>query len=328
MESRKSDIDENEQLSGVALILLATACLSLMDGAIKYLVGQGFAVVQILAVRSWFIVPVLLIWVLRTKGVAPLRTRRKWAHFSRVVLGMGAPYFFFTALKTMALADATVIFFGSTFIMTALSVPVFKEKVGIHRWSAVIIGFVGVVIAMKPSGDVFQTGALYVVASSISYALFMLSTRWLGLREGAFKQVVYFNVWIGLAASAALPLSFKPMSGTDVAMAGVASALALLGHLSSTRAFALAPVGLLAPFEYSGLLWAGVIGYFFWREIPGQNALVGGAVIVACGLYLVHRESINHRARNRRKTPGDVAADPIVAPALIATPKKGGDPER
>jgi len=283
-------------MQGIALILLGALLLSVMDGVIKILLERDFSVLQILAVRSWFVVPVMLIWAWRTLPGGALRTKRPGLHFVRVLVGFFAPLAFFKALQTMALADATVIFFGTTFVMTALSVPLLREYVGPHRWAAVIVGFVGVMIAANPDGDFFQSGAVYALLASFAYAVFMLITRWMGRKgdgvgEGAFKQVLYFNVWVGLVASAFAWGDFKSMTPIDVGWVAIAGAFAVVGHLCLTRGFSIAPIGLVAPFEYSAMVWAGLIGFVLWGHVPGLSTVVGGGVIVASGLYLLHRET-------------------------------------
>ena len=138
---------EDRNLAGIANMLVGIGFLSLMDGTVKWLIGAEYSVAQIVAVRGWIIVALLLLWVPRTGGFAALRSRRPLAHLGRIVAGFGSVFFFFTSLRTLPLADATVIFFGATFIMTALSALLLGERVGIHRWGAVAIGFAGVYVA-------------------------------------------------------------------------------------------------------------------------------------------------------------------------------------
>jgi len=305
----------NTNLQGIVLILLGVLLLTVMDAVVKVLLDGGFSVLQILAVRSWFVAPAMAFWAWRVSSGRVLHTKRPALHFARVVLGFFAPFFFFSSLNTLPLADATVIFFGATFIMTALSVPLLKEYVGPHRWAAVVVGFLGVVVAANPSGDFFQSGAVLAMLSSLSYALFMLITRWMGPGEGAFKQVLYFHVWVGVVASAFVYADFKPMTVGDLGLVILVSVIAVSGHLCLTRGFSIAPVGVVAPFEYSAMVWASLMGYWMWGDIPGNATIIGAAIIVASGLYLLHRET---RLQRRQ---GALEADAIeAAPAPIAVP--------
>lgn len=304
------DKTQNAPLLGVLLVMAAVAFLTVMDAAMKVLVDGGIAVLQILALRSWLVVPPMAVWALKKGGIASLKTKRVKLHLLRVGFGTGAPLFFFNSLKTLPLADATTIFFGSTFIMTALSVVVLKERVGPHRWAAVVAGFIGVVIAMGPTSQTIDIGVFYAVGASIAYALFALATRKLGSSEGALKQVLYFHIWLGTVGTLALPFVYRPYTGEEVLLIAVTGALVVSGHLCLTRGFSVAPLGLLAPFEYSALIWATALGYLVWGDVPGPALLLGAGIIVLSGLYLMYREA--RIARRDKQALAGAAVAPVV----------------
>ena len=314
---------DKNNVVGVALVVLGVLLLSSMDALIKNLIENGFQVIQIIAMRSWVVVPLLLVWVIFSSGgIRKLKTKQKRLHFIRVLFGFGAPFFFFQSLTTLQLADATVIFFGATFIMTGLSVPILKEKVGIHRWSAIAVGFVGILIANNPSGEVFNTGSIYAFSSSICYSMMMLISRKLGSSEGTFKLLFFFHAWIGLVANIILWLGvggvqFVPMEiefsmlGAGVVLA--MSALVIGGHFSLMRAFSIAPIGLLASFEYSGILWATLYSFIGWGYKPGINFWIGATLVVVSGVYVVMREI-------KVKKLGDANATMIDSSGPVAAP--------
>lgn len=318
----------NAPLAGVVLVLIAVALLAMMDTVMKLLIDGGLAVLQILALRSALVVPLMVAWALKQGGLTGFKTDRVKLHLLRVVLGTGAPLFFFNSLKTLPLADATTIFFGATFIMTALSVVVLKEKVGPHRWAAVILGFVGVLIAMRPSGEALDIGSLYALGSSVSYALFILATRKLGSSEGALKQVLYFHVWIGALGAISLFFEYRPFSAQEVALAAVAGALVVVGHLCLTQAFSIASVGLVAPFEYSALVWAALLGYAVWGDVPGLQVVLGAGVIVASGLYLMYREMRTARRDRSEIRAAAALAGVEAAPLALVAPSAVGDVQK
>lgn len=297
---------DDRNLTGIACMVAGVALLTTMDGLAKLLVGAEYSALQILAVRGWFIVAALLAWLPRAGGAAALSTRHPLAHALRVAIGILAPYLFFTALGELPLADATAIFFGSTFMMTALSVPVFREQVGIHRWSAVIVGFIGVLIVTRPGigaggqglGGFLQAGALLAIGASISYALLMVSSRWLGRTEPIYRLVFFYNAGLALVATLFLPVVWKPMAPMDVGVIFAMAVLGLAGHTLVIKAFVVAPIGVVAPFDYSSLIWAVAIGYLVWGDVPRDHVLLGSAVIILSGLYVIHRE-----ARQRRRRP-------------------------
>lgn len=320
------DSQKSAPLLGVLLVLLAVALLSAMDASVKLLLDGGISALQMLALRSWLVVPLLLGWAWRRGGGPAAITTKRWKlHFLRVAIGTGSPLFFFTAIKTLPLADATTIFFGSSFIMTGLSVVMLKERVGPHRWSAVVGGFIGVVIAMRPSLDM-DIGALYALAASISYSFFILMTRVLGSGEGSLKQVIYFHAWLGLVGSVSLPFVYSPFSLRDVELIIIIGILVVTGHLSMTKAYSIAPVALLVPFGYTAMIWSALLGYAFWDHVPGVEVLVGGAVIVLSGLYLTYRETLAaRRERQRDRAEKAEAAAAADGPVAVITPGAAHD---
>jgi len=300
-----------QNLKGIALILSGAILLSVMDGVMKHLFMNGHWVMQTLAIRSWFIVPVMLFWAIWKLPKGALKTSRPGLHFIRVVCGFFAPYCFFNAISFMPLADATVILFGSTFIMTALSVLILKEQVGIHRWAAVLIGFTGVVIAAKPSGDLLSHGAIYAMLGSFAYATLVLITRSMGPGEGAFKQVLYFHVWMLIATNTLALPHFVPIAKIDLIWIALSGLISIFGHLCLTRAFSIAPVGAVAPFEYTTIIWASLIGYVFWHDIPTTQTVLGAVIIVSSGLYLLHREQ---KLKNMKIGVGMMGAEASPVP--------------
>ncbi len=312
---------ENRNLLGVGYIVAGVGFLASMDSVAKVLVGADYSVMQILAIRGWIIVFAMALVLPRVGGVSALKTTQPLKHLVRLVVGFAAPYFFFSSLGKLGLADATVIFFGgATFLMTALSVPLFAEKVSPHRWGAVIVGFVGVLIAAQPTDGVFKVEALYAMASGASYAMLVLATRWLGPEEGTFRPVFFYNLGLAVISSIALPFVFQTMSGNDIMTITFMAALAVAGHFFLTKAFQTAPVGLLAPFEYTALVWAALLGYFIWSDTPSNNVLIGAGIIISCGLYIVHRETLAARGAKTEETP-IVAADPLA----VAVAQPGDD---
>jgi len=214
------------------------------------------------------------------------------------MFGFFAPYCFFTSLKTLPLADTSVVFFSGTFMITALSWPLLKEKVGVHRWAAVIIGFIGVIIAMKPQGDGQLIGYIYCLAGSFAYAILFISGRWLSKTESVVSLVFMFNFGLAIVSTLSVPLVWVPMSGELIMIVFLFSVLALSGHLCLTAAFSKAPVGVIAPFEYTALIWTVILGYFIWQDIPALNVVIGAVIIISCGLYVIYRESRYRQINN------------------------------
>lgn len=287
---QKKSYETNNMLA-ILYILIGMAVLSGMDAIAKLMLDVDYPVVQTLAVRSWLIVPVMLIWLMFQKNsIERLKSKRWKAHVARSSIGFCAPFFFFTALATMPLADVTVLFFTAPFIMTALSVPVFGEKVGLHRWVSIAIGFVGVILIMQPGAGTFQPAAIYAMLGCLAYSIIGLMARWMGDTETPFSVVFYFNVGIGIIASIALPFYWVAIPLEHFWMFISMAALALIGHVFLTKAFMIGELGTITPFEYSSLIWAVLFGYILWGDLPAANIWWGAVIIVGCGLYILYRE--------------------------------------
>jgi drug/metabolite transporter (DMT)-like permease len=287
---------QSNNLLGIGLMMLAMLLFEVMDAIVKWLVSGEMSAIQVIAVRSWILLPLILL-ILAAKGeISELVTRSPALHLLRGCLGFLAPFAFFTSLKSLPLADATVVFFSSTFILTAASAVFLKERVGIHRWSAVAIGFCGVVVAMDPRGGGDVGAYLLVLLAATIYAVIFISGKQLSRRDSVISMVFTLHLGMGLVATVTLPWVWVPMSWVELGELCLVSVIALVAHYLFAAAFARAEVSALAPFEYSALVWATIIGYLLWQEVPSAEVWTGAAMIISCGLYVIHRESIRHRA--------------------------------
>jgi len=275
---------------GIGLILFGTVALAGMDGIGKAILEDGVSVFQMLAIRGWIIVPVLLVMAFMRDGGAVLRTQRPVANGIRVAAGIVATVCFFIGVREIPLADAVVIFFCAPLLMTAASALLLGERVGLSRWLAVLAGFAGVIVAMRPGSEAFNIGSLYVFAGSCAYASIGLFNRWLGDTEPTIRLVLYFNVGITVACTLIAPVSWQMISigqlGPYIGLAGVA----LAGHFLVTAAYCRAPVSTIAPFEYSTILWAVLFGALFWDDTLSPHILAGALLIAGSGIAVMKSE--------------------------------------
>lgn len=288
--SSMSPAVEKSNYRGVVYMMIGAAFLSLMDAVAKVIVEANYPVLQMLAVRGWIVLTLMILWMLYEGSFAQLKTRRPLAHFARAVLGLLAPLFFFVSLKDLPLADATILFFVSPFLMTALSVPLFKEKVGLHRWVAIIAGFIGIVIVVRPGSASFQMAALLPLAASVCYVGIMLLGRFLGSTESNLTIIFYVTLGSTIVSSVAQPWVWEPVSLPDLGVMFVMALLYLGGSYFLLRAFIVAEIGAVAPFEYSGIIWAILLGYVFWGDVPDEIVFLGASIVVASGVYMIYRE--------------------------------------
>jgi drug/metabolite transporter (DMT)-like permease len=276
-------------------MILGMLSFSVMDGLAKWLV-VGLPLLQILALRSALMLVLMTPLVRRAGGWRSLRTRRPWAHAMRAGYSLGALLCFFEALRHVPLATCVALVFSSPLFMTIASVVLLKERVGPHRWVAVLVGFIGVLIIVRPdTGGVDAWAAGLAVLSSLFFALSMITVRWLARTETEAAILIHQNIGVMLVGLVALPFVWTEL-GLIQALGIVAIAAAATGgQICTVRAFRIAPIGVVAPFEYMEMLWATLIGWLFWREFPDAASWTGATIIVASGLYMIWRERLTAR---------------------------------
>jgi drug/metabolite transporter (DMT)-like permease len=287
-------------LLGIAYMAFGVFLLSVMDTIAKYAVGQMSSPVLI-AIRSAMVLIVLAPFVVRAGGLAALKTRRPWGHALRGLFAVGAMFSFFESLRLLPLATAIAIGFAAPLFMTALSVPILREKVGVHRWSAVAVGFAGVLVIVGPgiADGEFGLGAALALSAAVFYALAMTCVRWLASTETDLSMMVSQNLAMLIAGCVGLPfVAFHAPAHMYPVILAMA-VLGLLGQRFTFRAFRLAPVGAVAPFHYTELVWAAIFGWMFWREWPEANVWWGAAIVVGAGLYTIWRERVRAGERAR-----------------------------
>jgi drug/metabolite transporter (DMT)-like permease len=284
----------SETLSGIGYMMFGIVCFAAMDAAGKWVV-RDVSVFQLLALRSGLATVLLLVAAPFVGGLEGFRTQQPRAHLFRALCSTLAFLFFFASVRFLPLADAVAIAFGGPFIVTALSVPILAERVDRARWIAVAIGFLGMLLIVQPTGAGFRPAALLVIASSFSYALVMVLTRFMAHRTGASERTFTFLIYT-VSFQAMVGFLFglsrwKEMSALDLLLTAAVGLLALGGHFGITVAFQRAPASVVAPFEYTALVWATLFGFVVFGDFPAPSVWAGVLIIVGAGLYTIHRES-------------------------------------
>lgn len=281
-------------LTGILLFLGAIFCFGVMDTMIKYLSGS-YGTWQIMFFRAFFALAPLAVLVARSGGIVALRTRRPLAHVLRSIAGVAAVFCFFFAFAYMPLADVYAIGFAAPLFVTALSVPVLKEKVGWRRWAAVLVGFVGVLVMLRPGAGVFSLIALVPLVGAFLYALLMLYIRVLSRTETNAAIVFYFMVTTAVVAGIAMLPDWVTPGPADFALLIATGVVGGVAQILFTQAFRLVSPSLAAPFEYTGMLWAVGFGYLIFGDIPDRAIWIGSAIVMGSGLYILHRETMHSR---------------------------------
>jgi drug/metabolite transporter (DMT)-like permease len=275
--------------TAIAFLLLGVVSGLSLDLCAKWLLVD-YSLPQFVFLRSVFGLSFFLLTARFYGGLGNLRTSRwKW-HLFRTLLATGAMFGFFYGLSRMPLVNALTIAFTAPLFVTGLSVPFLGEHVGWRRWLAVTVGFIGVLIVLRPGQGMFTPAAIGVIIAALCYAGLALTARKLAATESSFSLAVYVVTGPFLVSSTLLPGNFTmPTAGGWFlfVLAGLCSALAWVGIVGGYRR---APPAMLAPFEYTAIIGAAIAGYLIWDEVPDVWVITGGLVIIASGLFIVYRE--------------------------------------
>lgn len=283
-----------QNLRGILLFVMAVFCFAVMDTLIKYVSGS-YGTWQIMFFRAFFALAPLAVLIARSGGVAALRTARPQSHILRSLVGVVAVFCFFHAFGHMPLADVYAISFAAPLIITALSVPLLKEHVGWRRWTAVAVGFAGVLIMLRPGAGVIGWTALVALAGTVCYALNILYIRHLSRTETNAAIIFYFMTTLAVVSGIAMLPAWVTPSLPDLLLLAALGMVGGVAQILLTQAFRLGAPSLLAPFEYTGMIWATAFGFLVFGDVPDQAIWIGSAVVIASGLYILHLEAVAHR---------------------------------
>jgi drug/metabolite transporter (DMT)-like permease len=276
---------------GIAYRLLAMFCVACRSATVKWAGHRGVPVFEIVFFRNAFAFVPLGLYIWRTTGASVLRTRRPLGHLHRSVVGMTGMVCSFFALRRLALTEATAFTFVAPLFMTALSALMLREPVGRHRWGAVLVGFMGVLIMVRPEpGHVNLVGVGFALTAALGSALAMVQIRQIAVTEKGPTIVFYFTLAGTLVGLAGSLLHWVTPDATTFAVLVLGGLVGGVGQLFLTEAIRVAPVGVVAPFDYSQLIWATALGFLVWGELPHPATLAGAAVVAASGIYILHRE--------------------------------------
>lgn len=285
-------MEKNNNLRGVVAMLFAVGLFSLMDGGLKHLSGH-YPPMQVAAIRGLAALPLVMAWVIGTGAVGTLWKIRWPLHLLRGALSIAMLAAFAYALKRMPLSGAYSLFFVAPLMITALSVPFLGETVGPRRWAAIVVGLVGVLVVLRPTGEGVVTWAgLAVLGSAAGYALSAITVRVLHRTDSAQSMVFWMTA---MTAGGAGVLALPEWHAVRLEDAWVIVAIGITGfagQVAITEAFRAGEASVVAPFEYSALAWGLALDWLVWHTLPDGWTFVGAGIIVASGLYLIHREHV------------------------------------
>ena len=281
-------------LAGIGFMLVAVFLFALNSAAGKWLVAK-YPVGEFMLIRSCFTLLFLSPFIWHAGRAAFANAPRPGLQVLRVVLSALEVAMFFWAVSYLPLADTTTFYLAGPIYVTALSVLLLREPVGWRRWTAVLIGFAGVVIALRPSAESFTLPALIALTGSVTYALVMITTRALRATNDIMLMTTYFigAVAFGLVT---MPLGWVTPGVYDLLyLAGVGFSN-IVAQFCVIRSLKFASASVVVPYQYTLIVWSVVFGWLMFAELPDAYTVVGAAIIVIAGLYIFWREQVKARA--------------------------------
>jgi drug/metabolite transporter (DMT)-like permease len=279
--------DRSARLAGIGLMMLGVFMFSFGDALGKYMVAT-YSVGQLLWLRACAALLVLLPIVWKQRA-AFLRRERPWLQLLRVMLSTLEVVAFFLATVYLPLADVITYYLACPIFVTALSAIVLRERVGWRRWSAVLIGFCGVLIALRPSTQTVSWPALIALGGSISFAFLMLITRSLRATPDIVLASTQFMGTFTLGALMS-PFGWVTPSLGSLGLFAAAGCVSVAALLCVNRSLKLAPASVVVPYQYSMIVWAVMFGYFVFGDVPQISTIAGAAIIIGAGFYIFLRE--------------------------------------
>jgi drug/metabolite transporter (DMT)-like permease len=295
-------------LKAILLKLISALLFAVMSALVRWL-GAKYPIGQLMFYRSAFgILPVVLIYAWRRELAAAVRTTRLRGHIGRGSISVFGMVCSFSSLARLPIVDATAISFSSPLITVAFSAIFLRERVRIYRWSAVIVGFFGILVMLIPYFDLSMHAAVatttvvgfaFAIGGAFCNAGSVIQTRRLTQTETTSSIVFYFSLVCALAGLATWPFGWISPTWPELAALTAIGLCGGVAHILLTESYRWAPASLVAPFDYTSMVWAFVLGYFFFNELPTVYVFVGAAIIAAAGLFVIWRERQLNLARVR-----------------------------
>lgn len=289
--------ESNSVLPAILQVVCGVFLFSMSDTMAKYLREAALPAVEIAWVRYIVFVGFGLV-IAGRRRFAGLRPRRASLQVLRALTLLGSSVLFIGGLSYLPLAEAAAISFVSPAFITALSVLLLREQVGVHRWTATLVGLVGVLIVIRPGTSALQWAALYPLGSAACWAAAMIVTRMIAASDRSETTLLWSSTVGLLVLTVLLPFEFRPPTLMEVGLSVALGVFASSGQYLLILAYRRTTASVLAPFSYIQLLASATMGYLVFGSVPDQSAFLGAAVIIASGLYIVYRERV--RARQAR----------------------------
>ena len=297
-----SSAAQGSRLSGnlrsIRAMLAAVLLFSVMDTIMKLLSAE-FPAMQVASLRSLSSLPLVCAWVAWRGGFRTMLQVRWRLHLLRALIGIFMLALFAYGVRGLSLAEAYTIFFIGPILITALSVFVLKERVNAARWLAIAVGMAGVLVVLRPSGEGFLTlGGLAILLAAVFYAVSAVTGRVLARSDSSEQMVFWLMLMMAIGATALAWPSWAPVEARHLPLLAGLAISGFLAQLALTEAFSHGEASVVAPFEYTALACGIAIDWIFWQTLPDQYTLIGAAIIIGSGLYLIRHETAHAEAEH------------------------------
>lgn len=300
----------DEVRRGMLYMVIAVFIFAVANALAKWLLAR-YPVTELIFFRCSFALLPCGVLIATHGGLSIMRTKRLYEHATRAGVQMCSMVSIFIAFQMMPLADAVAITFSSPLFLTVLSIFLLGERVGIHRWSAVLVGFAGVLFMVQPGPGMLESGAVFALANALITASITIAMRRMSLTESTTTLVAYQGLFTTLLSLCLLPFGWITPSPVDALLFALMGVISGIGQFCWTQAFRFAPAAVAAPFSYMSMIWALGLGYLLWGDVPSWTLIAGGVVVAASGLYILYREGVR-----RRQDPATGLAAIVPKPAV------------
>jgi drug/metabolite transporter (DMT)-like permease len=278
------------QVKGIVCLLIAGAILAFTDGLSKYLTAD-YPPGEIMFFRASFVFVPIAIMTWRRGGLQSLRVVNWKAQLARGLSALITSFLFMVAVKHMPLADITAIVFASPIVLTAMAPYFLGERVGWRRWVAVIVGFGGILVMIRPGADVILWPSLLALASTVMVSFRDIATRWLAKTDTTNSIMVCTTGCIALGGLSTIVFGWRMPDQEGFLLLMGTGMLQGIGHYFLVSAFIHGEAVVVAPFRYFAMLWATIYGYLMFDDIPGLATITGAAIVIGSGLFIFYREA-------------------------------------
>jgi drug/metabolite transporter (DMT)-like permease len=273
-------------------MVIASGLLTVNDAMVKWL-AQSYPVGQVMSLRGAFVIAIIVISAMARRRTSELRVSNWRLQLTRGALMSISTFLFVTALALMPIADAIAIAFAGPVIATALAALLLKESVGWRRWSAITLGFAGVVVMLRPTPDLIRLVAIVPLLAASVGAFRDIVTRRMGTGGESTPAIMLVSTSVvTIAGLFTIPAGWMPLEIADVGMYVASALLIALAQSLMIESFRLGEVALVAPFKYTSLVWAVLLGVLVWGDVPDAWTWIGSTLVVGSGLYIWHRELV------------------------------------